>query len=228
MADNEQYIKVLNERLLAQLDDEQTKISERRAKAKRELLQCDTDDDIVEEKRNSILQSQALQLAYLGGLPQTSAPTVPLSPPPPSAQNSPQPIAHAMSAIDAIGTAKPAAVAAAPRTGDLVVQKRARVGPQRYFILTSLRAVGPLSLGEIIKQTHLQERRVRDQLRSDINDGVVDEVAVGLTHKFRLSKAGGELLMRFEEYRKATGKGLPTLDEARSENPRQESADIFN
>jgi hypothetical protein len=175
-------IKELNERLLAQLDEERAKNERRRADAQRDLSQCEIEDAKIEEKRNAILQAQAMQLAYLDNLP-APRPNI-VSPPPVQTE---------------ARLINPTNIAAVPQVATTVTQGRARVGPQRYLILTSLRAGGTLALGEIIKDTALSERRIRDQLRSDIGDGVVDEVIVGIAHKYRLSKAGGDLLQRFEE-----------------------------
>lgn len=250
MADHDRYIdsiKVLNEQLLAQLDAEKSGIDQRRAGAHRELAQCDIDENGVEEKRKSILQAQAMQLAYLDSLPSSGArivspqpptptptptPPTPPAPTPPAPPPSSVPQAQAkradvIHATRGVGIAPHVAVAVAQPTTDAVTQ-RARVGPQRYLILTSLRAGAAMTLGEIIKATGLSERRIRDQLRSDIGVGVIDEVVVGIAHKYRLSKAGGELLRRFEQYRRSMNRPLPTMEDAKSEDARQSSANIFS
>lgn len=226
MANRDQYIdsiKVLNERLIAQLDDDKSKVWERRARARDELVQCDIDDGLIEEKRNSILQAQEMQLSYLGSIPappeKIDPPSAPIPPlPRPAVPMPPLPVT----------AAPPPPVPTSPThvAETVVVQKRARIGPQRYFILTSLRDVGHLTLSEIIIRTGLVERRIRDQLRSDIGDGVVDEVLIGTLSKYRLTNSGVELLARFERYRNSSGKGLPTREEAISDS-RQESASIF-
>lgn len=241
MADRAQYIdsiKVLNERLLAQLDEEKSKIDKRKANAQREIAQCALDEDGIEEKRKAILQAQTMQLAYLDSLPPDAVRNVPPPPPgPPPVVLPPVPPPPPSTAVPQTSTNQPEVlravhVAAPPvSTGQpgahAVGQRRARVGPQRYFILISLRAAGALTLADVTKRTGLPERRVRDQLRSDIHDGVVDEVLVGVVHKYRLSKAGDQLLSRFEEYRKSSGKGLPTMEDVRSGNT-PASADIFS
>jgi hypothetical protein len=227
---HDQYvaIKAINERLLAQLDEDKSKNEQRKADAHRALSECDVEDSKIEEKRNAILQAEALQLAYLDSVP---PPAFRVLPPPPVVRPRPPVVARQMPLPPPPASSAP--VGQSNNDPDIfhtptVVQRRARVGPQRYFILTSLRSGGPLTVGEIIKHTGFPERRIRDQLRSDIHDGVIDEVVIGIAHKYRLTKAGAQLLVRFEEYRKSTGKGLPTPEDARSENTRPTQAGIFN
>jgi len=228
---HDQYvaIKAINERLLAQLDEDKSKNEQRKADARRALSECEAEDSKIEAKRSAILQTEALQLAYLESVP---APALRILPPP-QAVRPPSPPRPPVIARPV--PPPPTSAPAGQNNSDpdvfhapTVVQRRARVGPQRYFILTSLRSHGPLTVGEIIKHTGFPERRIRDQLRSDTHDGVVDEVVIGVAHKYRLSKSGEQLLVRFEQYRESTGKGLPTPEEARSENSRQTQAGIFN
>lgn len=92
------------------------------------------------------------------------------------------------------------------------VQTRARIGPQRYFMLTALRKHGPLTTHEIATATGLNLARVREQMKSDapvyVRQGPLDD---GANPRMVLTPAGLELLSRFEGYRKSQGKPLPTL-----------------
>jgi hypothetical protein len=189
-------LRALNAGLLTALEEEKEKIDQRRADAKRVLAQCDTEDDHIEEKRNSIIVASKMQLAYLSKLPEPSLPPCPVALP----QSAESPAEPDQSAPDGS------------------VQKRARVGPQRYLMLTALRGAGPLTVSDIVNHTGLLERRVRDQLRADMADGVVKESLSGTIYKYGLTEPGLDLLDRFERYRRHTGKGLPTRAEALADN----------
>jgi predicted transcriptional regulator len=95
-----------------------------------------------------------------------------------------------------------------PRHDEFEAPKRvkARVGPQRYFILCSLREHGALTHERILEGTGLSARRVKEQIASDVELGFVEEEADG----FRLTPQGHDLLSRFEASRRARGVPLPT------------------
>ena len=108
------------------------------------LSQCASDDIAIEERRKTILRAQEMQLRYLDGLNSDGYP-----PPPPIAQPISQTKHRATVEPARVETSSTVDVLSVQDTTDAVVQRRARVGPQRYLILTSLRAAGPLTLGEI-------------------------------------------------------------------------------
>jgi hypothetical protein len=87
---------------------------------------------------------------------------------------------------------------------------RARVGPKRYAMLTTLRTLGPKSLGEVVNETSISVRRVKDQLSSDVGIGAVAFDG----QLYRLTRMGQDLLSRYEASRKSRGLPLPTLQDA--------------
>jgi hypothetical protein len=201
-------IEALNDGLLAELDRAIAAIKGREAEAHRALSVCAAERLAIEDRRKTILQVKALQLAYLNRAVGSALP-----PPPPP----PPPVAPP---VDSGGPAKslpPPPVP--PPPSDHRTKTRARIGPQRYFILTDIHRNGPTTIEKINERTGLSLKRIKDQVRSDINDGVLDEVMTdtdqpGGVPMLRLSKAGGDLLHRFIEYRKANNLALPTREEA--------------
>lgn len=100
-------------------------------------------------------------------------------------------------------------------------QMRARIGPQRYAMLAALRDNGPLTIEQIAAETGLSTARIREQMRADhpiyVCAGPVaasDPALQGLV----LTVAGMSLLVRFENYRRAQGKPLPTLGDPDDSN----------
>jgi hypothetical protein len=94
--------------------------------------------------------------------------------------------------------------------GDQRPKTRARVGPQRYRMLTFLRhrLAQPASPVEISAATGLTQTRVRKQMRSDVADGFVEEI----DDLFHINPSGLALLDRFEAYKRSKGEPLPPLD----------------
>lgn len=102
-------------------------------------------------------------------------------------------------------------------------QRRARVGRQRYLMLASIRQHKELSLERIQELTGFELRRIRDQMRSDENDLIVNQSS---PNQFHLTDEGVDLLSRFEKYKQSKGEPLPELgqlsvdeDTEDSENP---------
>lgn len=89
---------------------------------------------------------------------------------------------------------------------------RARIGPQRYQMFIALRTFENLTRHEIAEVTNLSEKRVRDQMVSDLQSGFVYEM--GAEEKLGLTPAGLSLLERFETYQKLRGKKLAQLGDA--------------
>ncbi len=88
-------------------------------------------------------------------------------------------------------------------------QQRIRIGDQRYRIMARMRQWNrPVDLHEIVSGTGLSARRVRDQLRADVTDGFMAES----DHGFSLTIPGAQLLMKFEQHRRAKNEPLPSLD----------------
>jgi hypothetical protein len=99
-------------------------------------------------------------------------------------------------------------------------QKRARIGTNRYFMLNHLREMSPSRVEEIASFTGLDPRRIKEQMAADLKAGNVEQVTVFVgkspapAYAYQLTPAGNELLTRFESYRTANGKPLPSQDGA--------------
>jgi hypothetical protein len=92
------------------------------------------------------------------------------------------------------------------------LQSRARIGPQRYAMWATLRDQLSLSAEALAARTGLNIGRVREQMRSDHPLYVRQDVSLaGPESVFTLTREGYALLERFESYRKAQGKPLPSL-----------------
>ncbi|QCO18929.1 hypothetical protein D3869_27105 (plasmid) [Azospirillum brasilense] len=100
---------------------------------------------------------------------------------------------------------------------------RARIGPQRYQMFIALRTLGSLTRHEIADATNLSEKRVRDQMVSDLQLGFVAES--GAEEKLSLTPAGLSLLERFEAYQKLRGKKLAQLGDATDDADEQAETD---
>lgn len=207
-----QAIEALTAGLIADLDKEVAAIDARVAEANRVLRDCATERVAIESKRNTILQVHAMQIAYLSrhDVSNSQVPPCPVPPPAQEAINAPRrpgpgPMpSFLLTAAENAAKSKP----------------RARIGPQRYFILTDIHENGPTTIEAVSERTGLTLKRVKDQVRSDLVEGILDEVMTytdqpeGGTPMLRLSNAGGDLLRRFVEYRRATNQALPTREEA--------------
>ena len=94
-------------------------------------------------------------------------------------------------------------------------QARARIGPQRYFILSCLRGSHQfVPVEAIADQTRLSIKRVRDQLRSDVSDGFIVE-AHGV---YGIRASGLALMDKYETYKRSKGEPLPSLDDPPGED----------
>lgn len=87
---------------------------------------------------------------------------------------------------------------------------RARIGPQRYRMLHLLRSHPGVALSEgtIATRTDLSAKRVRDQMRGDVSDGIAVRIA---EDRYAITSAGLDLLDRFESYKREKGQSLPSL-----------------
>jgi hypothetical protein len=220
-------IEALTEGLLADLDKEATAIDSRAAEAKRVLVECDSQRLALTQKRDTVLQAKAMQIAYLSKQQSPPASALPPLPPLPYAPPLPPTIGvgvggPAQGGVNRMGHPGPGPVPLLPPQSYPWDRSktRARIGPQRYLILIDVQQNGPTTAEEIATRTELPIKRVKDQIRSDINDGVLDEVIVqtgepiGGTSKVRLSNFGGDLLGRFIAYRKNNNMVLPTKADA--------------
>ena len=89
---------------------------------------------------------------------------------------------------------------------------RARIGPQRYRMLSFLKSQSTSntwsSQAEVAMVTGLGQKRVRDQMRADSADGIVLEK----NETYLLSAHGLNLLERYQRYKEARGEPLPPLE----------------
>jgi hypothetical protein len=209
-------IEALNKGLLAELDMALSRVKEREAHANHILLACASERASIEEKRKTIQQVTDLQLSYLARA---------LPPPPPLPPIPTRPPEHTAAAPAQDATPRPGPFPPPPNAEMARSKMRARIGPQRYLILIDIQEHGPTTVEEVSERTGLTLKRVKDQVRSDISDGVLDEVSQStnftwgnssnsIVSMLRLSNAGGDLLSRFVEYRAANNQALPTKEEA--------------
>lgn len=94
-------------------------------------------------------------------------------------------------------------------------QIRARVGPKRYLMLAVLRTMAaPMIAEDVADKTGIELRRVRAQLNSDVDNGVV-EIEGGA---YRLTATGADLLARNESYKNSRGEPLPKRESAAADS----------
>src|SRR5205807_7004467 len=157
-------IEALTAGLLQVLDTELAAIDARVEEARRTLECCGSEREVIAKKRETILQAQAMQLEFLN----RQKPTAPRLPPLPPIPQRPMTFA---------GGGDPLPIPPLPpgleRRGAFVVKpmpspKRARIGPQRYFILTDIHQNGPTTVEEIAVRTELSLKRIKDQVRADL------------------------------------------------------------
>jgi hypothetical protein len=86
---------------------------------------------------------------------------------------------------------------------------RARIGEQRYRMFLALELLGPLTMADMIAMTGLGQKRIHDQMSSDMRIGVVEEK----NGRFALTDLGMDLKRRYDAYAAQRGKRLPTLED---------------
>jgi hypothetical protein len=113
---------------------------------------------------------------------------------------------------------------------EVIGQKRARIGPQRYLMLNALHERGPLTVHDIAGLASLAPRRVRDQMVADEKNKIVELVTqfvdIGKSiAKYQITSEGRQLLHRFVAYRHERGIPLPTIEDAEDDSFTQEDAE---
>jgi len=192
----------VNHRVRAELDKRQAVIDVREASARSELAECAKAREVINHERAALDEAEQVIVRHLGDHAPVSRQPLPLIAQPETDQP-PSEASSRSSAADDAGL--PAAI---------VGQKRNRIGLQRYLILALLRYLSGAGYAwcaqsGIAKLTGLSVKRVRDQIRDDLEDGVVgqSEPEAGRDEMFCIMPLGIDLLNRWEEYRKS--KGLP-------------------
>jgi hypothetical protein len=123
-----------------------------------------------------------------------------------------------------------APVAKPPEKEEVIGQKRARIGPQRYLMLTALCDRGTLTIHDLADITSLAPRRVRDQMAADekakIVELVTEFIEIGKPiPKYQITPEGRQLRHRFVHYRQERGLPLPTPEDAQDDAFTQEDAE---
>lgn len=198
MPDSIDWVRQLNRKVLDGLDAREAQMVAREADARRILEACEAERSHIKKLRDSVLETENLQLTALqnGSLSGDAL----YGPPAPRLRSEEILPAEA----NEVGPSR---------------KRRARVGPQRYLMLVALREGGDLSFDEIEKWTGLPAKRVREQIKLDVEQNVVEEVD-GEDHRipeFALSEIGLDLLTRYEEYKRRKGEPLPTLADVRDD-----------
>ena len=217
MSHRVEWIKALNRQVLSSLAAKRQEVAARLEQAQRLVEECSVELANLDVQQEQVVAAEQVQIEHL-----LSAP----SPRKAGPAQSDQEVAISAQAEDA-------------DKGRI----KARIGPQRYLVLSTLRDVGPLSMEEVAEYTHLTPKRVKDALRADSQIGVVLESAAyfgaRIVPTFALSQLGLDLLVRFESYKRQRGEQLPTLADARDEDadeagsiesrqaPRSEAAPTF-
>lgn len=106
-------------------------------------------------------------------------------------------------------------------------KRRARLGPQRYLIFAILSLMGSASEEHICHTTKLQGKRVREQLKSDISEGLIKIVPSNsddnpFVNYYDLTEDGRDLLERFEAYKKLKDEDLPTIEDIKEDGHEDE------
>jgi hypothetical protein len=76
-----------------------------------------------------------------------------------------------------------------------------------------------LGLVALASETHLNTRRIKDQMASDVRLGFV----VGDDSLYRLTPAGTDLLERYRAYKRSRNQSLPSRDDPSTEDDHDEN-----
>jgi hypothetical protein len=174
-------ILAANRKLFAEIDSREATIRKRETEARREVEACEEAQRQLESERATLRQAEDLYRKAFAGASESAPADV---------------TAPAGATLDDV------------TTDARLVQKRARIGPQRYLMFMALRTFGKLSAITIAEETHLSVKRIREQMAADARLGTVYDYGGDV---FELTKGGHELLIRYEVYKKAMGHTLPTL-----------------
>ncbi|MCJ2121169.1 hypothetical protein [Methylobacterium sp. J-077] len=198
MPDSIDWVRQLNRKVLDGLDARETQIVAREAEARKILEACEAERSRIKKQRDGVLETENLQLTVLqdGTLGGSKL----YGPPIPQLRSE-------------------EILASESSDGGPSRKRRARVGPQRYLMLVALREGGDLSHDEIEKWTGLPAKRVREQIKLDVEQNVVEEVEGDDPRipEFALSDIGLDLLNRYEEYKRRKSEPLPTLADVRDD-----------
>lgn len=97
---------------------------------------------------------------------------------------------------------------------------KARIGPQRYLILSEMRTWdSPLTIEDLATLTNFTVKRVKDQMKADAAVNVVSEADTG---RYVLTAIGSELLKRFETYKAKRGEPLPSHGDVSPDGPQED------
>lgn len=192
------FLKRLNQRILTDLSVREAMVAEREEQANRTLKECFAEREAIGTQRRALEQVEALQINALQ-----------FGPPP----------------ADLDVAERAAAPVLRPpihRTDDSLERKpKARVGDQRYIMLTAVREAGFMSMDDIVEQTGYSLKRVKDQIRADHPEFLADfqtpDGSGGFLTSYELTPDGVNLLQRFEDYRRSKNIPLPRLGDSSSD-----------
>jgi len=215
MGKSAEFLQQLNKSILAVLDGREKELTDRESKARRVLEECATERLAIRAQRASIAEAERIQLAALEAAELEDDDNVPPDENPPTFHVGLLPPYKAPAV-------PPNSVGGGPASPQDNQKLRARIGPQRYAILTALREESFLTADAISLATRLTPKRVKDQLRVDLPRGIVAMETIrtrdGEVETYLLTHRGSDLLSRFENYKNARGEELPgSLDGAFSE-----------
>ena len=187
----------LHAQLLAELEERFCTVKAREAEAKKVLADCAKEIVHIERERDALKQAEQIYRQAFS-----------------VASEAPEPYpygAFASEPTDGEGKSDSALIAALRAVEEAHVSRpRARIGPKRYVMLELLEIFGPLSDDDLIHATKLSGRRVRAQMTSDTQLGVV---SINDDAKFQLTAVGKDLLDRFRAYKRARNERLPSLEQ---------------
>jgi len=193
------FLKRLNQRILADLSAREAEVAEREEQANRALKECVVEREAIGVQRMALEQVEALQISAL----EFGPPSVGLGTPEQPVATTPRTLIH--------------------RPDDSIERKpKARVGDQRYIMLTSVREVGFLTMDDIVERTGYSLKRVKDQIRADcpefLRERYLEDGKGSYLTVYELTKDGEDLLKRFEDYRRSKNIPLPELGDTASEH----------
>ena len=173
----------IHQEVVTALDARVEEVKRREDVARSVLVECQSERRQLEEERSQLVRAEMIYRRQLGGDTHLA--------PPDTNQARPRFVIE-----DGIPLPQP--------------RSRARIGPQRFRMLSILRELGgSTSIEEIASLTDLSHRRVRDQMNSDAQAGNIIEQPPG---RFALSNEGADLLARFIAYKVARNEALPSLN----------------
>lgn len=198
------FLRGLHQLMLSDLDEQESRALARETEGKRMMEEAQVEVGEIRARRAILMESQRLELEAVAILKRKG-------------------VREEELAVSDLDISLPAESTAETKFSDQDSQTpdrkpRARIGPQRYLMLSALRALEVLSPMEMETLTSLGAKRIKDQIRADLIAGIIEETtAEDGTSKFKLTADGLDLLDRFERYKTQKGEPLPAATDALSD-----------